>query len=64
MFCVFGITMSFETCVLPVDGDVFGLQVEPLTAVMQVQPREPHDGEQCYVQTDLGHSSMPGQIDQ
>lgn len=47
MFCVFGITMSFETCVLPVDGDVFGLQVEPLTAVMQVQPWEPHDGEQC-----------------
>lgn len=54
MVCVCGITMSFEThwyvprvtCVLPVDGNLFGVQIEPLSAVMQVQPREPHDGEQ------------------
>lgn len=66
--CVFMRSSSIHVCACRaiskeanslVDRNCYGLEVEPLAAVMQVEPRKPHQSQQQYNEAELLNGAMP-----
>lgn len=66
--CVFMRSSSMHVCVCRaiskeanslVDRNCYGLEVEPLAAVMQVEPQKPHQSQQQYNEAELLNGAMP-----